>query len=65
VNADNPPRWRIRRRFSGRWEIHLRLTYDGAYIYAPLGDWPTWADAIAYVQRAQRANYGPATPAAA
>jgi hypothetical protein len=56
---NTPPRWRIRRGLSGRWEVYLRTAGGkGTYFYASLGDWPTWADAIAYVHRAQTHNYG-------
>jgi hypothetical protein len=59
---DLPPRWRIRRTPTGRWEVHIRYTHPNprwaAYVYVPINDWPTWDAALAYAARTQTNNYG-------
>jgi hypothetical protein len=64
--TDMPPRWRIRRNRNGRWQVKLRTAGGkGTYFYALIVTYDTWAAALRYVERAQRANYGAATPPAA
>lgn len=53
-------RWRIRRTPTGSWAVNLHVNWrdipDG--MYAPMGTWPTWAEALAWIERVAEANYG-------